>query len=933
MFQFENKILVKNRKLPLYISVPIIVVISFFDLNAFANNFPPRVEGNDSSIDFSQSMIVGRKKSVDFQKPISLNPLQFKNRAACADASQYPTNTIFILLDSTNVGKAAYQLSKETGSDTNSRINEAIIEYKNTLLLLIRNIHERLSSGSLPLLPSSSNEKSLKNNAEYWKVVQSCQGNEWNCSNMDNYIEKIWGNNNKNNPSVLGNLSCHYIKKFSPLQSHLVKPRPDDDSIFKLNKTLKEKGKYISSCDNPSSEKNGTYQLDILNTNTDSWEKNGFDYWNSLKIYLSWAWRNSDESKKNKYSYLLRSINLEESIIFVPNGCASINVPSCSSNHIYLNSMRRLADPNQKIQKLYDDYFTSLPEELEKSLLKNPLPAVNNNSLRIYYEDNIDQSPSASKWTSDLFSKVSKAGIYTKRKLASALKVLSFIKSQLTKEKLLINFNNDAWVKDSSKDNRLYFMCSEYTFTNNNFINGMKSKIDSMEKIGQLNNLSGFIPASTIRESLSYYQEIRDEVVRFCEKRDLRFNRNKGTKRGHSQWFLDELKKVGMIENENIISKRNYGRDSLREPFAVLPGYSKNKNSKNILCGTLLDCTLLLQDSIMNTYSSMNNMEPLLALSGEIRSPAMFNPYSERVACELYDPWAATNERIFNIIASIFRGALFAVNPWLAILNVRLDPGEVISLERLIEDGKIKFKTNKEKQTIKVGLIANLGPLFNIPCTISIDEKLKYATIMPPVSIGITTQYCGSSQNIDHIIGNDGKLSKKSSNFAGCGACYISLSSLPIIQDYFNPLFFIESLLSYSYRKENDPYNIPDSRTIDLDNLQLVSSEFGDDESIPKICLNQIKNGRKCWPYPYPKCMKNIYYQTQKYLKNSNFISNIDMKEFAKFGYAKVKLNESKNSIKIYATLDYQGASSLGKQKSDGNCTIRKSRLPKEYFR
>jgi hypothetical protein len=94
-----------------------------------------------------------------------------------------------------------------------------------------------------------------------------------------------------------GQIGCYYLKRFSYLQGHLYRTEADQKSLESVAMASFKQTQNVAECLDASSSLNSRYaavQLDLLNLSKD-FKTQGFDFWNSVKIYYSWAWRNDEE--------------------------------------------------------------------------------------------------------------------------------------------------------------------------------------------------------------------------------------------------------------------------------------------------------------------------------------------------------------------------------------------------------------------------------------------------------------------------------------------------------------------------------------------------------------------------------------------------------------------------------------------------------------
>src|SRR3990167_1266823 len=81
----------------------------------------------------------------------NLAPIEFANRAACAELSQKPALSAFLFIDSFNAGKAAYAEALVAKEDPQAKSAEAVRLFRLWTTHLVVEIGNKIIDGSLPL--------------------------------------------------------------------------------------------------------------------------------------------------------------------------------------------------------------------------------------------------------------------------------------------------------------------------------------------------------------------------------------------------------------------------------------------------------------------------------------------------------------------------------------------------------------------------------------------------------------------------------------------------------------------------------------------------------------------------------------------------------------------------------------------------------------
>ena len=235
-----------------------------------------------------------------YEPYFSLAPLVFGNRAECALQSNKPTESLFVFLDANDIGRAIYSVAKQISTEPNQITKEGMIFFRIAVSHLLLKIINRMLAGELPLFPHDVHE-SKTFSQKYYSLLKNCNNGKY-CASLDSYINSIWLSKEKFDSKYVSRRQeasgCYLVKKFSSLHQHLLIDRPGQNDLQEISASFNHKSSIMTSCFDTSDEIdpwNNVLQIDLINLDKKQWEKKGFDFWNSVKIYLSWAWRNSQE--------------------------------------------------------------------------------------------------------------------------------------------------------------------------------------------------------------------------------------------------------------------------------------------------------------------------------------------------------------------------------------------------------------------------------------------------------------------------------------------------------------------------------------------------------------------------------------------------------------------------------------------------------------
>ncbi|MDG0814895.1 hypothetical protein [Bdellovibrio svalbardensis] len=791
-----------------------------------------------------------------------MNNLRITNRAQCAIDSDYPTASAFLILDGYNAGKLGNSLAKNIGLDEAQTSQDTMKEFRLSVSHLTLTIINKIMTGKLPLLPMNLKVAKLYN---YTSLANSC-GDKVYCAELQNHLAKIWAlSENSAITSVspewkkIDNFSasnfmsqqgsrrvgCYYLKRFSPLQGQLHNTTLDTASLQEMAVAFLEQEKYITSCydtDASLDSRNAALQIDIKTGELDSWNAKGFDFWNSVKIYLSWAWRNTDvvNHMSPRFGEVFKSVALEESMMLIPNGCKSITKPSCDSEHLALNNLRELAKQDTK-----DSGFnTEVPQSPDKTMLERGARAVNNDFL------NTKGYMSAGEWVENFRKNFVQTRGSAKNRLQSSVQFMNILADTMTADTLVEFVKPIALASKLSSLQRdeLYYLCTEVRLAGDKRLDFMKSDIDG---IAGLKNMNKALDSSkrSIEQFVAYFDVVSKGILPYCDQLEKTniwqaagYTVNKS---GFKSWAKEVLS-TPTEETPSTFQPQIYGA-----PLLVWNS-SLGAQEGNVICASGVDCARGVIKAMVDLYAVAQYADAFLPISSTAASPDVFNPYSELKACKIYDPWYQSKRANRVFMADLASTALFGWNFMPIYIDADYTPPKVTSFQRLLKDGVIKFDANIEKSKMVASLLADFGPLTGAPCAVSIAPNAKTFNFL--AFDGISVNYCDSKSTGGAIANGANNIStnpEKTRSY--CGGCSInfvgvgSAASVTSAATSFNPIKMGVYLFRAIYRFVNakkDPVNVPMSYNVDLAKVADAYRRYG---TIPKDCVNQLGQGLKCF--------------------------------------------------------------------------------------
>ncbi|MBV2167378.1 MAG: hypothetical protein KUL82_01615 [Bdellovibrio sp.] len=785
-----------------------------------------------------------------------LSPLHFTNRAQCALDSEKPTSSIFVMIDGYNAGKTANSIAKLRGLNTEEYSNKAMKEFRLSVAYMTLNVMNKLVRGHLPLLPANLKTADLP---KYLSASNNCETKNNNCADVSNYIAQIWSRagqrseilnfdrftqNNFPLHASKDRLGCYYIKKFSPLQGQLHNAEVTQANLQDVAVAYLNEKDYLTGCFDADDKLNNrfvTLQID-WETNQSTLNQQGFDFWNSVKIYLSWAWRNTNELEIMSPSFgrIFKSIALEESILLVPNGCKSMTKPSCDSQYLSSNSIRELAKVTGAQNS---ELFDTVPVGTDAELLEKGVRGVNNDFLGTQSFD------SAQEWLSNFRKNVVQSRGLMKTKYQNAITHLNILQDQIGTAGLGKTVMTELTAHRSSENmmNELYYMCTEIRLAADDTLDFLKSDI---ERISQLKNMTQmqYSEKRSLNDHVEFFKAVSSQVLPYCNDLEKQNFWNKSgytvNKSGFAPWAKEMLQ---LKDDEASKFTPSAGNQT-----PMLSWKNANGTPGQVICYNSVDCTRLMVKSMVDLYAVSTYADALIPLAGKTSDPNLFNPYSELATCKMYDPWFQTQRMNKVFYTDLANTALFGWNILPIYIDVNFSAPKVTSFKQLMQDGVIKYDPRLEKSKVERSIVADFGPLLGAPCAIALNNNgLKNYNFYS--FTGVTMNYCDGKQANEVISNNPSDFAngaKTSRSFcAGCTLNFTAMASASSAATLgaFNPAKFVVYMFrtfNKYFSAKKDTVNIPKSWDVNAAYAAEVYKKYG---QIPSYCVDQLGQGLKCF--------------------------------------------------------------------------------------
>lgn len=797
-------------------------------------------------------------------------PLRYTNRARCARDASEPTQTMFLVVDGYNAGKLSNSLAKATGRDADAFTKEGMKVFRQATTFEILKIMKLLIDGDLPLLKvvTDSNKDEIVAK-KYSSIVEACKDKEY-CEEMDAYIASIWKIVSDDNvvdinqelnkidnfdyktdyihETVDARVNCFYLRNFSPLQGHLYSTKIDKKILDDIAVASLERDYFVASCFDESDQlnsRNAAIQIDLTNLDEKAFKKYGFHFWNSVKTYLAWAWRNDPELSKplSEFDFVFRSLAFEQSVMLMPNGCKSITPPTCDNEYLAIANLREFAKSEG-----VEDQWSDSPKGPEDELIKNPTPDVNNDIL------NLDDNKSASQFVEAFRKHYVNFRGFMGNKYFSSINLLNLINGGITQDQINVELANfiDYTPESNAKKNELYYMCAEYSMAGHPEYSFLKKEIELLSSI-DFGNHDSKIAAINIDLYMSYYDSIKNNVLSICDDlhkqkywngKDFKFS-----KKGLNKWYKDAFFGVTYKDEASDLADT----DIVITPQKSLVIVKSNQSTEeSVICTHASDCARKVLASMMGLYSVATNMPNKLLAQDEILDIPAFNPYAERVACKVYNPWFKTKKAFHTLATDMLNVALFGWNAIPGLVALDLEPGRVVSFNKLVEEGKIKLDPKIEGKKTNLTFGADFGPLLGVPCVVALSNSnvnLGSIYAFSGVSFGVCNQ--NETHKLTVYSASDvGENGAKERSF--CGSCYLNFSTVGSLVSAagnaspinFAKLGFYLFRTAYRFVKNiTDPFDVPKIKIVDIDNVTETYKRYGE---VPKRCVRKLGKGLSC---------------------------------------------------------------------------------------
>jgi len=492
--------------------------------------------------------------------PALADDLTFENRAACARDSKLPSASAFLVVDSYNAGKQIDSYLKGNQLDPNNMtVEQGLKLFRLSLTETWMTITQELLNGRLPLLKANPELSYLEQN--YSNTIKICQ-NHFPCIEMDQYIASIfskWKSIPKNEPHPYNSYfeidqfanspellkgrsqpqsSCLYVKRFSELQSNWNHDRPDQALLQKIALANNSKKDLFTDCFDDSdsiSSRRFILQFDISEASKRTWKRNGFDFWYSLKLYFSYAWRHPDIILESVHplNLVFKDLAIEQMIQLISTGCNSIERPECTQSQVSMDVFRSLGKLDSST-------------ELDKPLPDRPEQVLIRDGMDVHRSDSgiLPENEDSELWIKGYQERLIQRRGLLKQKLLLAISQFELLSNSITPTSIS-NELNVLKSKMNTNDEiyqKLQVLCSEIDMAARPEVNLLEKRFETTLEISKFKRLVEGSTDQQLDGMIHFYKSIAAATFPFCEQiriEKIWKNSTSVQKSAYSSWFRD----------------------------------------------------------------------------------------------------------------------------------------------------------------------------------------------------------------------------------------------------------------------------------------------------------------------------------------------------------------------------------------------------------
>lgn len=734
--------------------------------------------------------------------------VNISNTPKCAADMGKPADSIFVTASLRNTGIVLNNLAKQTGKDQTTFVGEGLRFYKVKLNVLSKEIIDGLNSSALPFVTTESEA------ATNWKELDR------SAQTRNHFAQS----------------TCTQVNEINAYYSHLFLRGVNQETLTKLAEKLSEKNSS-TDCESANIKADldlyPVYNYDLKIKDENKWQANGYKFWASFKIYLSWAWRHSKNEMiaKNPMNKMTLVNPMEEQILLLSNGCKSIERPECNSDFLSAAELRNLFTKDRS--KLT---MTSSTLEM-KDLISD-----NNDQIDSRIKQNIARDSGDQTWIKE-FQK-SYTGFSTKmiEDLYAANKIFTTVSSQKT----LAVYKNEFLTEMAKPENfeEAHYLCVEHRLINrNDSYNYFKFDLKNLKTNGHY--LDQFLKyGMSVTDIMNSYENIANEVTTACDNLDREQTKVADSKwNNYRPWYRDYLSRYKSIQNEIVREKQESDEKAFVDNRPL--SYLKDQ------CASAIDCQRRMVESVISINKLLLHSKTYLRMA--IPSAPIFNERAEKVACGSYDPFEPARLNKKKLWADMISSVLFGWTGLPIYLDVNFQKKDLIGFDKLIEDGKVTFDPQYGEIRMTKTYALNLGSFINVPCSISLTETNinPNETMNGSLYKGLAINTCSGVKN-ERLTSPTGSIDvfKKApeGDFQTCGSCALNFENAIKFAavNVFAPIRVLvrglQAIIRYNEVKNDDSIN-PTEFNI---NTKELLKTYKKHRIIPAECVTMLSHGLSC---------------------------------------------------------------------------------------
>ncbi len=738
----------------------------------------------------------------------------FSSPNLCARQSTLPAKSIYLFVDGFGPGRAATKWTRGTGLDKVELVNKTWQQLHARSFFLAKQILSKMLAKELPIISED--------------ILKTC-GSSLTCPEYKTLVQENLNSLIDLSKPQKNLVQCAWIKKSLPL-FYSTKP-PSRTDLEDLAVAFLDKSSFIDSCEkifSGDTKNNSELVLKFDLANQSDWDKTGFEFWRSFKIYLSLFWGQKWNHPALKDQEIIRSFAVDEVLTLMADGCYSLSRPECNTDFLNISQLKSTIKKGG-----FSDSLLMANEVMKKQMsgFDSRMEGQNQNN-----------SP-AIDIRSDMLS-LMKMRHQSSFQLYKSVRNLSLIFNQKSTAALVSDISPLLMAPEAPSE--MYTLCAEVNKLIRTDMSPFAKELSiSQNKVGALNDLPILSkrPEDLFFIGMQYLEALKpacESLERTLKIKMLSSNPQDLDKIVPSRkWFQTITQYTLPIELSARTTLASESNMNLNHAYVRI--------KDEVVCATITDCTRDIVEGLVTIYH--------VALYHGVTGNSLANEVlGERhlgadVACGLFDPWEQSQLRKRNLISDLISSVISGVSMLPIYLDLDFDTKKLVSFSQLYENGKIRFDPLFDDKTTRTTLFLDLGPLAKAPCYINISDSSRIKN--PNTALlfkGISFQGCIQTTDGQMVSDNLNLTINRSNSLSACGACQINFEEVAVASaaSHYSVfrfgIRFISALVTYFKESEN-----PISQPIEFDiNPEFVKETYLKYNSIPDSCMYELVNGAKC---------------------------------------------------------------------------------------